>query len=51
MEDGPTAVDTGIILSSTDIDADHATLKDAGVDVDAEVARWGDPVPADVQAA
>jgi len=28
-----------------DIDADHATLKAAGVDVDAEVARWGDPVP------
>ena len=27
MEGGPTAVDTGIILSSTDIDADHAALK------------------------
>ena len=45
MEGGPTAVDTGIILSTTDIDADHASLKAAGVDVDAEVARWGDPVP------
>ena len=45
MEGGPTAVDTGIVLSTTDIDADHATLKAAGVDVDAEVARWGDPVP------
>jgi catechol 2,3-dioxygenase-like lactoylglutathione lyase family enzyme len=45
MEGGPTAVDTGIILSSTDIDADHATLKAAGVDVDAEIARWGAPVP------
>ena len=45
MEGGPTSVDTGIILSSSDIDADHATLKAAGVDVDPEVARWGDPVP------
>ena len=45
MEGGPTAVDTGIILSTSDIDADHATLKAAGVDVDAEVARWGAPVP------
>ena len=28
------------------MDADHAALKDAGVDVDDEVTRWGDgPVP------
>ena len=45
MDGGPTAVDTGIILSTSDIDADHATLKAAGVDIDPEVARWGDPVP------
>ena len=45
MEGGPTAVDTGIILSSTDLDADHAALKAAGVDVDPEIARWGAPVP------
>jgi hypothetical protein len=45
MEGGPTAVDTGIILSTSDIDADHATLQAAGVDVDPEVARWGAPVP------
>jgi catechol 2,3-dioxygenase-like lactoylglutathione lyase family enzyme len=45
MEGGPTAVETGIILSSTDIEADHAALKAAGVDVDAEIARWGGPVP------
>jgi catechol 2,3-dioxygenase-like lactoylglutathione lyase family enzyme len=45
MEGGPTAVDTGIVLSSTDLEADHATLKAAGVDVDAEIARWGSPVP------
>jgi catechol 2,3-dioxygenase-like lactoylglutathione lyase family enzyme len=45
MQESPTAVDTGIILSTTDIEADHATLKAAGVDVDAEIARWGAPVP------
>jgi catechol 2,3-dioxygenase-like lactoylglutathione lyase family enzyme len=45
MEGGPTAVDTGIVLSSTHLDADHATLKAAGVDVDPEIARWGAPVP------
>jgi catechol 2,3-dioxygenase-like lactoylglutathione lyase family enzyme len=45
MEDGPTAVDTGVIISSKDIEADHASLKAAGVDVDPEIARWGDPVP------
>jgi catechol 2,3-dioxygenase-like lactoylglutathione lyase family enzyme len=45
MEGGPTSVDTGIVLSSTDLEADHATLKAAGVDVDAEIARWGSPVP------
>jgi catechol 2,3-dioxygenase-like lactoylglutathione lyase family enzyme len=36
---------TGIILDTTDVDADHASLKEAGVDVDAEVSRWGGPVP------
>lgn len=36
---------TGIILDTTDVDADHASLKNAGVDVDAEVSRWGAPVP------
>ena len=45
MEGGPTAVDTGIVISSSDIEADHATLKAAGVDVDPEIARWGRPVP------
>ena len=45
MEGGPTSVDTGIVLSSTDLEADHATLKAAGVDVDADIARWGSPVP------
>ena len=36
---------TGICLDTTDVDADHATLKAAGVDVDAEVSRYGGPVP------
>src|SRR5256712_14130123 len=36
---------TGIILDTTDVDADHAALKDAGVDVDEDVSRFGGPVP------
>jgi len=32
-------------LRSSDVDADHATLKAAKVDVDDEVTRWGGPVP------
>jgi predicted enzyme related to lactoylglutathione lyase len=36
---------TGISLYTADIDGFHAELKDAGVDVDAEVSRMGDPVP------
>jgi catechol 2,3-dioxygenase-like lactoylglutathione lyase family enzyme len=37
--------ETGICLDTSDVDADHATLKAAGVDVDAEVSRFGGPVP------
>ena len=37
--------ETGIGLQTEDIDALHAELKAAGVDVDAEVSRMGDPVP------
>src|SRR5207244_4505417 len=36
---------TGICLDTSDVDADHAALKAAGVDVDEQVSRWGDPVP------
>jgi catechol 2,3-dioxygenase-like lactoylglutathione lyase family enzyme len=36
---------TGICLDTTDVDADHAALKAAGVDVDDEVSRYGDPIP------
>ena len=39
------AMETGITLTTSDIDATHAALKARGVDVDAEVARMGDPVP------
>ena len=45
MEGGPTSVDSGIIISTNDIEADHSALKEAGVDVDPEIARWGAPVP------
>jgi catechol 2,3-dioxygenase-like lactoylglutathione lyase family enzyme len=37
--------DTGIILTTDDIEATHETLKSREVDVDAEVSRMGDPVP------
>lgn len=37
--------ETGISLQTDDIDAFHAQLRDAGVDVDAEVMRPGEPVP------
>jgi predicted enzyme related to lactoylglutathione lyase len=37
--------DTGITLQTDDIDAYHGHLKGHGVDVDAEVSRFGDPVP------
>jgi catechol 2,3-dioxygenase-like lactoylglutathione lyase family enzyme len=36
---------TGICLDTSDIDADHAALRAADIDVDAEVSRYGDPVP------
>jgi predicted enzyme related to lactoylglutathione lyase len=40
-----TPTQTGITLTTNDIDATHAELKSRGVDVDAEVSRMGDPVP------
>lgn len=36
---------TGIVLFTTDVDADHAVLQARGVDVDAEIMRGGGPVP------
>ncbi|MCW2540146.1 MAG: Glyoxalase/bleomycin resistance protein/dioxygenase [Frankiales bacterium] len=45
-QDGPvTPTQTGITLTTDDIDATHAEMKALGVDVDAEVSRMGDPVP------
>jgi catechol 2,3-dioxygenase-like lactoylglutathione lyase family enzyme len=40
-----TPMQTGITLTTDDIETTHAELKARGVDVDAEVSRMGDPVP------
>lgn len=40
-----TGIETRIGLESADIDADHAALRERGVDVDPEVMRMGGPVP------
>lgn len=37
--------ETGISLTTDDIDATHAHLQSLGADVDEAVARMGDPVP------
>lgn len=36
---------TGITLTTDDIEATHADFKTKGIDVDAEVSRMGPPVP------
>ena len=41
----PGGSETGICLDTSDVDADHAALTAAGVDVDEQVTRWGGPVP------
>jgi predicted enzyme related to lactoylglutathione lyase len=41
----PGGKDTGISLQTDDTDGYHAQLKDRGVDVDAEISRFGDAVP------
>jgi len=38
-------IETRIAFDSTDAEADHAALRERGVDVDAEVMRMGGPVP------
>ncbi|HKC26601.1 MAG TPA: VOC family protein [Jatrophihabitans sp.] len=43
--DPVTPAQTGITLTTDDIDATHAEMKALGVDVDVEVSRMGDPVP------
>lgn len=37
--------ETGISLQTDDIDGYHKRLRDAGVEVDEQVQRMGDPVP------
>ena len=37
--------ESGIILTTDDIEATHAQFKSLGVDVDADISRMGDPVP------
>ena len=44
-QDSPGGAQTGITLTTEDIDSTHAHLKSLGVDVDDEVSRMGDPVP------
>jgi catechol 2,3-dioxygenase-like lactoylglutathione lyase family enzyme len=38
-------IDTHVAFKSEDVAADHATLGERGVEVDAEVMRMGGPVP------
>ena len=45
MQGEPTGIDTHVAFASEDIDADHASLLAAGVDVDEAVMRMGAPVP------
>jgi predicted enzyme related to lactoylglutathione lyase len=40
-----TGSETGVRLLTEDAEADHAELRDRGVDVDPEIIRMGDPVP------
>jgi len=44
-EGNPTGVETRTGFTTEDVDADHASLRARGVDVDPEVMRMGDPVP------
>ena len=45
QEGEATGIEARVALDSTDIDADHAALRQRGVEVDAEVMRMGGPVP------
>jgi catechol 2,3-dioxygenase-like lactoylglutathione lyase family enzyme len=40
-----TPVNTGITLTTSDIEASHSQFKALGVDVDSDISRMGDPVP------
>lgn len=41
----PEPIRTGIIISTSDVEADHKALKDEGVDVDEEIMRSPPPIP------
>jgi len=44
-EGDKTGIELNFGLTTTDIDADHAALREQGVDVDPEIMRMADPVP------
>lgn len=44
-EGEPIGVNTGVTLTTEDVERDHAYLLAQGVDADAEVMRMGGPVP------
>jgi catechol 2,3-dioxygenase-like lactoylglutathione lyase family enzyme len=45
MEGQEVGIESRVAFETTDIEADHAALRERGVDVDAEVMRMGGPVP------
>jgi catechol 2,3-dioxygenase-like lactoylglutathione lyase family enzyme len=45
MEGQEVGIESRVAFETTDIEADHATLRERGVEVDAEVMRMGGPVP------
>lgn len=45
MEGQETGIESRVAFETTDIEADHAALRERGVAVDAEVMRMGGPVP------
>ena len=45
MGDTPVGGESGIAFATDDIEADHADLRERGVDVDDEIMRMGGPVP------
>ena len=44
-DSNPAGSGGAVAFATTDVDADHAALRDRGVDVDEQVMRMGDPVP------
>lgn len=45
MEGQETGIESRVAFETADIAADHAALRERGVEVDAEVMRMGGPVP------